>query len=1295
MARILFYDDERALAAYLGGAALLEPELAEARCEAMRLVPADEEGPARRALLFTDDELALPEDRSRTTRVAAARVDAARRELTLQGDGRARFRVTEAAGARELARVLPPIAWDAPPPGSAAQPEVIYLVQPGAPFARLVTQHLELGRDRLRYASVATPAGERVLLEVPEPSWFLLERWLEDHPEEARVYRRLEGPFGPRRVYVEWGYRHPLEAWLSEPADEGLLLLIDKDGGHATLTRGALSDVGQALELDPTRFASDALVPAAEPERVAVALRLEGRTAPSDPELWILPAAQRARLEELLAHTPEEELRNLLVACAADAQGERVFVVREVLAGRAPQLLPVTGRAYAPLPGLPNLLLPCERTIAPPLSSERYARAFALRPGELTILDPAPGDDPRAIAVTRLPEAAFGPIERIVDFVFEGDAAELAEVVRTAPFELGEFAEEDLVPTAARAARPARAKPKERARPEPQRPAPTPERKGSLIHKLLQPFRPPAEEERPEPGLAQDDARQRELERVQRELVLGAATPEGWLELSRLCFAEGDGEEGLRALENAVWTLARAEGEEALEVLERTLGPAGSGGGAAQDTADLYRRVLAFRGGGGHDVDAHRGETEAVYGELREHEDRLRKKSRWLLWWLVLRETGDAIELERQREAILSDLVLRGVEEREVPPFVRHLLLEQFGQRAATGSGAADALGFLEQARAFCAHLAHPALRSEALAHVAWALAELGQGEPALAAAAEAERFAASRQGVPPHDAWRARAVARVGAVLERVRGRDQGRAHLERALEQVTRLLPSGAVAQPTPEMVDGRKAVVSWLGALADAWVGAPRRDDPLLRRALEVIEGRPPNDQSTILHEAADALQRLGLAAEARDLADRLLRAADLRRARDALRDFTHPEDAYRVHVQNVMECMERFRGGEPVPPEAAEAILEVLRGAPELIDEFAIHPLLAALRGLRTGPWEAVDALARLLIGRQRLYEARLVRIAGLRRLAELRERERGAELLERALGDAWGDDYGVTDPQQRSTRKHRVVTRLVTLVPAFGMRQRGLELLQGVNRRAQEHASEGVYFRNELLLATALAASKLGDSRASFELIEETAELAMRDYQVASQPGARGRQGPSWLLFETLDACVDGAAELGEIRRGTALVARVAALARQALEQAREGPARTEGRYFFCRTLIRCGHAALTLGDLQAASEHFGASLAQLAELNSYDQIELLQEAATTAGELEGARRYQLARQVLDSARAPVEAAAGNQDRFAAELIAQVAHEMIQGESAFAAALKRWRGREERSIRDRVAHEELE
>ena len=39
-------------------------------------------------------------------------------------------------------------------------------------------------------------------------------------------------------------------------------------------------------------------------------------------------------------------------------------------------------------------------------------------------------------------------------------------------------------------------------------------------------------------------------------------------------------------------------------------------------------------------------------------------------------------------------------------------------------------------------------------------------------------------------------------------------------------------------------------------------------------------------------------------------------------------------------------------------------------------------------------------------------------------------------------------------------------------------------------------------------------------------------------------------------------------------------------------------------------------------------------------------------------------------------------------------MARLARDMVQGESAYAAALKRWRGREERSIRDRVATEAI-
>ncbi|HZU96747.1 MAG TPA: hypothetical protein VFF73_08655, partial [Planctomycetota bacterium] len=45
-------------------------------------------------------------------------------------------------------------------------------------------------------------------------------------------------------------------------------------------------------------------------------------------------------------------------------------------------------------------------------------------------------------------------------------------------------------------------------------------------------------------------------------------------------------------------------------------------------------------------------------------------------------------------------------------------------------------------------------------------------------------------------------------------------------------------------------------------------------------------------------------------------------------------------------------------------------------------------------------------------------------------------------------------------------------------------------------------------------------------------------------------------------------------------------------------------------------------------------------------------------------------------------------------QFAVELAERVAQDVVKGESAFAAALKRWKGDEERRIRDRVATERV-
>lgn len=1277
----LLYADDRALASYLGGAALMVPGLARARCESLRL----REPPASclpRALLFADDAplLPAPRDPTITARLTPARYDRRRSVLVLEPQGAPALQVAVESdgppGVRELVRRLRPVPWEAAP----TRVELLYAVRPGPAFAQLVSEHLELGVDRLRYASTRTAElGEQLLLEVRTPSWFLLERWLGAPGEPVRPFRRLFGPLGPRRVWVEWGCTHPLESWIADPPGEREMLLVDREGRHLLLPGDALKDVGEALLLDPTLFPCQALTPAGEPEPIRIALRLEDRATPRDPELWLVPLEERQRLEQLLAQTPEDELRNLLVACLEPEGGAgRLFAVREVLSGRAPRLLPLGPRAYAPHPGLPNLLLPCGQHLVPPLSQDRYARAFGLRPGELCLVEAAEAAG-AGLRLRRLPERAFQPLARVVEFVVDAEAERLSEVLLRAPFDLGPFAGEDLLAQGeARAARP---RPQRAAAPAPEPAEPRAAEKApqrGLLGRLKGLFAGPELAPAPTAAVAAGSDPRREAQaRLERELALGEATPRAWWELAGLLLGEEQVEEGLRAAEHALWSLPVGDAAPVLSALGERLGPVRAGH-APEDTAELWRRALAFCAraqalGATGDVEAFRSATEAVYAHLHEEEARLRKKTRWLLWGLVLRETRDAIEQERQREDVLADLVLRGVEDREVPPFVRRALLDHYGLKAATGAGASEAVGFLEAAQRFAAGLHHPALRAEALAHVAWALAELGQPERAREVAQLAEHHAGeSPPGLPPHPTHRARALARVGAVLERTGGRDQGQRQLERSLQTVLRLLGEAQVES------DAQQAFAAWLQALADARGGGVRAQDPLLERALEGLAARVPEHQALILSTAVPALQRLGAGARALELSRRLLEAR-----------------LSSLHLEHVIRALEGLGEGAGLRAPDAQRVLELLLAAPQDIDEFSVDMFLAALRALPGNPLETVDRLRATLQAGGHDYAARLLRLAGLRRLAEQRERRLGPDLLARALEDAWSQG-AVARPQggglqgggsPPGSERMRLVVRLAAQVPEFGLRERGLSLLSQIKQRAEQETHP--FTRNELLMSVALAVSKLGDSRSSFELVEQVAARALETFQ-GSEPSWNN---PTWLLFETLEACADGAAELGDARRGLPLVQRIAAAARAALEARRTPAHGLAAAYFYCRALLRCGRAALSLGDQAAAGAIFAQGFEGLRQLRGQDLVDVLEEAVQTAGQLEGHHRYALARRVLETAQGATESR-DLMEKFAVRLTSGFARDMVQGESAFTAALKRWKGREERAIRDRVATEQL-
>ncbi|HZU97698.1 MAG TPA: hypothetical protein VFF73_13440, partial [Planctomycetota bacterium] len=1217
---VLVFRDARALAHWLGGAVPRTPGLLGRPCTAYVLAPDPPTPGVAPSLGIVFDGLpasALPRsETNERARLVSAEIDLEQKKLRVlaakagilrRAQVAETFSIQETHKRPNVVQAVPLEPWAREP----EDPEVIFLAPPGDAFSGLVTEHLELGKDGLRFAATEDKElGPRLLVDVARPSWFLLERWTtqQNGHGEVAAFRKLPR----RRIYVAWGKRHPLEAFLVEP-EASQVLLIDGEGGYRTLKVAAWKDVGEVLALESARIESQPLETARSPDRIPVKLRLEGRPKPRDPELWLLPAEERSRLERLLAQTPEEELKNLLVTLV-ERGSQKFFVVREVLAGRRARLLPIGGRAYACVPGLPGLFVPCDRTIAPPLRNDRYARAFAVRPGEITLLD----EKEDGVITSKVEEASFRPIDTVIDFVVEGDAARLQALVAQTPFELGRFAEEDLVPPEAPAEPRRRATGKEPRDPLAATHDETPgaQPKEGVLSTIRGLFQPKDREARPPVARTADEEEnvtRAATASLERELARDPTDVTRWFSLAKLRFEAQDEEDGVSCYENALW-LTRSEEEEAglKSQLSERLGAETRAD--ATDASALYRAVFAYSQTvrGTQDPDVYRALTSRIHEQLRAQEARLRKKGRWLLWREVLRLTQDRVEEERQREDVLSDLVLRGVEDREVPTFVRRRLLERYSTASESGTArTTEAIHFLRDAEAFADATDKPAHRAAAVAHVAWAYAELGESTRAKELARAAERHASEAKG-ETDKAYRARALARAAAVLERIDGPNAGRRLFQEALQAIG----SGLEARPQ-RSAEERKAFPKWFHALADARGSHATVDDALVAQGIAQLEKVEPTLRSLLLDECAEPLARLGQANRGRALARALLGRSDLQL----------------IHLEHAASALDTFEEGRPVVVEDGRRILEVVRRAPGEIDEFAPPMITSALRAETRSPWDVADEIAQGLSRDGHAYAAAMVRLAALRRLAELKDRERGPRLLARMFEDAWahGSNEPAREDQGRDLERMRLLVRLAQLVPAFGLRGQGLETLRTLAERAGQERS--LYVRNELLSACVLAAAKLGETRETMRVLEEVVDQVLAVLREARRDA---RQTNSFL-FEALDAAATGAAEIGDSQRGLALVERVAKAAKDELSrpsEPRAGGPEAAGRFFFYRALIRCGRAATALGDRDAAQRYFDDALSRLGETFGCDRIDLLEDAAKAANELDGDRRYALAARVL-------------------------------------------------------------
>lgn len=1151
---------------------------------------------------------------------------------------------------------------------------IAFWIEDHEAYRTLVIEHLELGLDDLRICALEDESSSASghLLMADRPSFHLVQKWAEKLGPSSGV--RVFYECAKRQMFVEWGFSHPFEAWLPSDGLSPQLVFFHGDGRRRCVATGGLRDIGLVLDFQHEDKDREVWTASSRSPEVPIVLRFSGRALPSDPEMWILPVNRREELEFVIETTPEEELKNLLMAVLTLPDGEEVFVIREVLSGRVPHLLPETDRSYAPLSSkLPNLFLPCDKALSPPLKASRYSEAFKVRSGEITLLE----HEGLNIRAFKFEERLFRPMSQLVNFIFSGAAERINEVVLNTPFDIGEFKDIELVdPRAKEQPKQPKQVVQAKAKAEPEN--------ASLLGRmknLVSSWRKKEQPESNDQDDGEDDAKEvLDVERweLEEQLVLRQLGATGWYQLSHYFFRDENPEEGLRCLENGLWLANDDEEGQARQWIREIFADEDGGLGDEQSSLDtveeLYGAIMTLADADGSDAQAITKKTRWLWRQLKRSEGLLRKKSRWLLWRQLLKLNGDAIEEAGQREDLLSELVLKGVEDREVPPFVRSHLLASTRHEGSQSSGGEKALDFLAEAVDIIEKIEEKAQRSLALAQLGYAYVELGDSERGLELAKTAENLTGGRLEEPLD----AVCLVRLAALRERA-GEPDKQDLFTKTLDFIR-----DHQGEKTSRFYL-RKALERWFLALEDARLSASR-SARLIKEGLAVVQQNVPRYRALILKEIAKSLKNMGQTADAIAMARELMTLMPEAFATESSSDDNGREI---IQYEDLTTTLGHLMDHDRPERQDAEQVLSVLNSMRAQINEFSIEMALFAFRCPDIDFVSVGDEMADTFAGDGQLYASLNIRLAVLRRLAEMKQRDAGRGRLQAFLEDVrnYKSDHPEAAPD-KDYHRLRLLLRLAELIPAFGLGQAGMPLIDQIAQFARSHKND--YVRTNLLSVCATAQAQLGQRAGLMDRIEHYYQFAVKAVEDRRQ-STSNKADRTNLMFWVLESCAKSAAIIGETQRGLELVKRIGELSES---QIADDWVPTQF-WLYC-ALIRAGQSAQTLGEIKFAEDLAEKTFELIKEkvTFNFDRIDLLEKLVEPVKDLSGAKRFELTGRILEEARTSCKDLGDFGRDFLLKLVGIIAEDIVRGESAYAMALKRWKGDEERLIRDRLSSEQI-
>lgn len=639
-------------------------------------------------------------------------------------------------------------------PTCEAPETVVFWVENAAVLNRLVTRSLQLGCDRLQLATVTTGGSKATLLRAEQPSFFVVDEVLSDPLVTVFI------PQASGQLYVPYGMTHPLiDLWRGHGLAGGEAFFFHGAGPAASISLvssihwedvySLLDYVVEGSDADERWQAITGLLP-----RFVIELHLAPAHKRREPQLWLLRAAERERLEQLLGVTADADLAALHFSGQRTSSGEELFLLRERLLGTGRQYLDFGGVELGPYAGYPNLFVPVDVELDPQLRRDRYREIFDLHAGELTLV--WPGTEGR-VRIVKVSDGSFKPLPELVDYIIGESAETLTALVARSVFT---FERLSVAPT-----RPLRGdrvpsdKPERRAdetselasprevRPAPSDPTPNASPAVAAPQAIVR-SEPPS----PRSGLERREAA------LEGQLITNGQTVSSWRALGEAKLAVGKHREALLSFREALW-LCFAEGADRRPIAARLrdllLGDSALDLRRAEalavvpdapvDAIWLYvvsgAELMEIEGPAG----GQRRRWLATATEVLESRgSELPTKVRWMMWRALLSVSRDAIAEAKIRETLLDQLTDKGVSPDDVPTFIQDRIYQsRFLEHSDddVDPESHHALALVEAIEADLGEASDGVLAQVGRAVLAYAFERLGAHERAVKAFDEAARF--------------------------------------------------------------------------------------------------------------------------------------------------------------------------------------------------------------------------------------------------------------------------------------------------------------------------------------------------------------------------------------------------------------------------------------------------------------------------------------------------------------------------------------------------------------------------